>query len=1223
MRKIPIFGFSEKDITNIYIKYAAIMKKITLPDFKTFCFLALILVFSASFGQNNFNINFQDQNYEMPENMATFQFSQLPESAKMEDGYVGWIQFYETPTQQVQDAFKQKNLELIEYIPHSTYLFYFPKNASVNFLRNNGVRSIVAVPGSAKLSTPLKNPPFEYWAMEGDNILVTLQFHKSVTAEYVIQQLAQRQIAVKQQYKGSNNIELSIPDNCLEDLANLPFVKWVELIPAPSVPDDTRGRSLHRSSNLDTQTSAGRNYTGLNIGVMCRDDGIVGPHIDFQGRIDNSLASGTGQTHGDGVSGIMAGAGNLDPSNRGMAAGSLLHVVNYQPSFLDGATVSLINSGDAVITNSSYSNGCNDGYTTITRTVDTQMRDLPNLLHVFSAGNSNGNNCGYGAGTQWGNITGGHKQGKNVIATANVFFDGSLVSSSSRGPAHDGRIKPDIAANGQNQISTAENNTYQSFGGTSGAAPGIAGVSAQLYQAYSEANGNVLPPAALIKATLLNTSNEAGNIGPDYKFGWGIVNGLRAAKLIEENRFLSSTISQGASNDHTINVPANTKQVRFMVYWNDAPAAPGANPALVNDLDLVVKNPSNTNLLPWILDPTPNPTTLNLPATNGVDHLNNVEQVLINNPATGNYTINISGFNVPVGPQEYFVVYEIITENITVTYPNAGENFVPGQAESIHWDAVAVNTTEDFTLEYSTNNGGSWNAMATVSNTTTNYAWNVPNSVTGDALVRVSNGSSQDVSDEKFSIAPLVYNIQVNQVCPTEATFSWNAAADAESYDFYILGEKYMEVVGSSTTNSITVPITNHTEPMWFAAVAKNATEGWEGRRSIAIKYNGGLLNCSFANDIAAEVNNDPSDFNILCNPGPVVVSVLILNSGVDVQDNFDVSYQLDSGTVITEAFTGTLNSGQQTVFDFATPLNITSSGSYTLTVSVDLAGDQNPTNDEDSLTFYAAVDGESLDYEEPFDVNGMPPAGWSIINGDNETTWIPRTVTGSSGTSTLTAYIDNNSYNANGEEDVLQTLFIDLTSASTAFFNFDLAKAQYSATFTDAFRVDISTDCGATYTQIYFKEGLDLSTVSTYQTGSWSPTSAADWRTETIDLSAYLGENVQFRLVNINGYGNSTFVDNINVTGSLGINKEDFSNVTMYPNPASTEVFINLNSTLQSNISIELYNSLGQKLQQISESEMAGKTQGVLNVSALATGIYFVKLKSGEITATKKLIVK
>lgn len=1197
------------------------MKKATLPSLKMTWFFALVFVFTTTFGQNN--INFQGENYDMPENITTFQWNQLPESAKMDNGYVGWVQFYETPNQSVQDAFKQKNLELIEYIPHNTYLFYFPKNTSVSFLKNSGIRSIVPVSGSAKLSNDLKNPPYEYWAMDGDNILVTLEFHKNVSAEYVIQELAHRQIAVKQQYRGSNNIELSIPNNCLEDLSNLSFVKWVELITAPSVPDDTRGRSLHRSSNLDTQTSAGRNYTGLDIGVMCRDDGIVGPHIDFQGRIDNSQASGTGQSHGDGVSGIMSGAGNLNPSNRGMAAGSELYVVNYQPSFLDGPTVSLINSGDVVITNSSYSNGCNEGYTSVTRTVDTQTKDIPNLLHVFSAGNSNGSNCGYGAGSQWGNITGGHKQGKNVIATANVFFDGSLVSSSSRGPAHDGRIKPDIAANGQNQISTNENNTYQSFGGTSGAAPGIAGVSAQLYQAYSEANGNVLPQSGLIKATLMNTANDAGNVGPDFKFGYGIVNGLRAAKLIEDNRFLSSTISQGGSNDHSINVPAGTKQVRFMVYWTDVPAAPGANPALVNDLDLVVKDPSNTSYLPYILDPTPNATTLNLPATNGVDRLNNVEQVVINNPASGNYNVNIKGFNVPVGPQEYFVVYEIIEDNITVTYPNAGESFVPGETESIHWDAVAVNTTSDFVLEYSTDNGGTWNAMATVSNSTTNYGWNVPNSVTGEALVRVSNGSSQDVSDETFSIARLVSNVQVTQVCPTNATFSWNAVTDAESYDFYILGEKYMDLVGTSTTNSISVPISNSADLMWFAAVAKNATEGWEGRRSIAVKYNGGLLNCSLTNDVGVQVNNLPSDFNQICNPGPVVVSALVMNTGVNSQNNFDVSYQLDSGTVITETFTGTLTSGQQTEFNFAAPLNISTSGTYTLTVSVDLPGDENPSNNEDSLTFYAAIDAEPLDYEEPFDVNGMPPPGWTIINPDNQRTWVPRTVTGSSGSSTLTAYIDNNAYNANGQEDTLETLFIDLTSATSASFSFDLAKAQYSSSFSDKFRVDISKDCGATFTQIYFKEGLDLSTVTGYQTSSWSPTTASHWRTETIDLSDYLGESVQFRLVNINGYGNSTFVDNINVSGSLGVNNEDFSNVTMYPNPASSEVFINLNSSVQSNVSIELYNSLGQRLQYISENEMAGKTQGVLNVTEYATGIYFVKIKSGDATAIKKLIVQ
>ena len=1200
------------------------MRKTTILSFRSVVFMALTLVFTMSFGQEPANINFQGETIVMPENIANFQWSQMPESSKLANGYVGWVQFYETPTQQIQDSFKRNKLELLEYIPHKTYLFYFPKNTSVSFLQNSGVRSVIPVPSNAKLATSLQNPPYDNWAMQGNNILVTLQFHKFVSADYVIQQLAERQISVQQQYRGANNIDLAIPDNCLEDLANLPFVKWVELIVAPSVKDDTRGRSLHRSSNLDTQTSAGRNYTGLNIGVLCRDDGIVGPHIDFQGRMDNSGASGTGQTHGDGVSGIMAGAGNLNPSNRGMAAGSLLYVVNYQANFLDSETVSLINSGDVVITNSSYSNGCNDGYTTITQTVDTQAKTLPNLQHTFSAGNSNGSNCGYGAGGQWGNITGGHKQGKNVIATANVFFDGSLVNSSSRGPAHDGRIKPDIAANGQNQISTSENNSYQSFGGTSGAAPGIAGVAAQLYQAYSEANGNVLPPAALIKATLLNTANDAGNVGPDYKFGWGIVNGLRAAKLIEDNRFLSAQVSQGASNNHTINVPAGTKQVRFMVYWSDTPASPGANPALVNDLDLLVTNPASTVFEPYILDPTPNAVTLNLPATNGPDHLNNMEQVLINNPAAGNYNINIAGFNVPVGPQEYFVVYEVISDNITVTYPNAGESFVPGETESIHWDAVAVNTTSNFVLEYSTNNGGSWNAIATVPNTTTNYGWTVPNSVTGSALIRVSNGASQDVSDENFAIAPLVSNVQANQVCPDEATFSWNAVAGAESYDFYMLGPKYMEVVGTSPTNSITVPIADPSTPMWFAAVAKNATNNWESRRSIATYYAGGLLNCSLANDVGIVSNNDPSDFNLVCNPGPAVVSVIIQNSGVASQGNFDVSYQLDSEPVVTETFTGTVASGQQVAFDFSTPLNITNSGTYTLTVSIDLTGDENPNNDSDALTFFAATEAAQLDYAEPFDVNGVPPDGWNILNPDNEDTWIPRAnVVGSDGSPTLTAYVDNFSYNGQGAEDTLETLFIDLTNANAVSLDFDLAKVQYSAGFSDAFRVDVSTDCGATFTQIYYKDGLDLSTVSGYVTSTWTPTSAGDWRTENIDLTPYLGENVQFRFVNINGYGNSTFIDNINVSGVLSVSEEDFAKLAVYPNPASSEVFINMNNVMQDNVSISLYNSLGQRLQTISESQMAGKSLGVLNVEGYASGVYFITIKAGENLTTKKLIVQ
>ena len=268
-------------------------------------FVTLAMVVTNSFAQSSYTVQFQDQTIEIPENINTFQWNQMPESSNFNQGYFGWVQFYETPNQETQDLFKSQNLELIEYIPNKTYLFYFPQTTSLTFLQSKGVRGIKAVAGDHKLSTGLKNGDYANWALEGDKILVTLQFHKNVSLDYVINDLQRQQITVKQAYRSSNNIDLSIPDNCLESLSNLPYVKWIELIAAPAEPEDTRGRSLHRANVLDTQTTAGRNYTGQGIGVLVRDDGIVGAHIDCQGRFDNCFAIGTGENHCDGVVGIM------------------------------------------------------------------------------------------------------------------------------------------------------------------------------------------------------------------------------------------------------------------------------------------------------------------------------------------------------------------------------------------------------------------------------------------------------------------------------------------------------------------------------------------------------------------------------------------------------------------------------------------------------------------------------------------------------------------------------------------------------------------------------------------------------------------------------------------------------------------------------------------------------------------------------------------------------
>ncbi len=1183
------------------------------------------LLFSISLlSQTNYNIQFQDEVVVVEENMSSFQWSQMPESSKFENGYYGWVQFFSTPTQAIQNELNTRGLELIEYHPNKAYVFYFPETTSIQYLKDIGVRAIVPIKGQYKLSSALKMPPYSAYALNGDNILVTLEFQKHTNATFVIEELARQQITVQQQYRDHNIIDLSIPNNCLEALSNLPFVKWIELIVAPDIKDDTRGRSLHRASNLDTQTTAGRNYTGAGIGVMVRDDGIVGPHIDFQGRIDNSGATGVGQTHGDGVGGIMAGAGNLNPMMRGMAAGSDVFVVNYAANFLDTQTTSLINDGSVQITNSSYSNGCNDGYTTITSTVDEQTKDIPSLLHVFSAGNSNNNDCGYGAGNQWGNITGGHKQGKNVIATANVFFDGSLVNSSSRGPAHDGRIKPDIAANGAAHNSTAENNTYQSFGGTSGAAPGIAGISAQLYEAYGELNGGDLPQSALIKAALLNTANDAGNVGPDYRFGWGIVNGLRAAKIIEDGRYLSDNITQGASNNHTINVPAGTAQVRFMVYWSDIQASAGANPALVNDLDLVVTDPASNTLLPWILDPTPDPVALNTPATFGADHLNNVEQVLINAPAAGDYTLDILGFNVPVGPQEYFVVYEIISDNLTVTYPDGGEPFIAGETESIHWDAI--NTTEDFDLEYSTDGGGTWTMITTVPFDTTNFGWDVPTTITGAAQIRVSTTSYSDTSDANFSIANLVEGFVFSEVCPSEATFTWDAVADAESYDVYLLGTKYMEVAGTTTTTTITVPTGNPTEVIWAAIVAKNDTENWTSRRTIAIS-NEGLLNCVLPNDVGVlELGNSSGDFSAVCSGNTeVIISALINNPGINPQSNFDVSYQLSGQAVVTETFTGTINAGEDTLFTFVTPLTIDTNGSYSLTITTALVGDENIYNDMFTFDFFATIEATALEFEEDFETNVVPPEGWLIINDDDDFTWIGGSgVVGSDGSSTSVVGIDNYNYNSPGEEDILITEVFDLSTVDVAMLSFDLAKAQYSNTFFDSLRVEISIDCGGTYTTIYDKTDLELSTLSNYNTeNTWLPSSAADWRNEQIDLTAYMDEVVQIRFVNVNGYGNTTLIDNINLSTLLGLDDRIVSEINVFPNPATDTFFIQLTNETVTDASITIVNSLGQTVQTIANEQLDSNNSIEIAISGYTTGMYFVTIEAQGFTETKKLMVE
>ena len=161
-----------------------------------FSFLCFFSFFNFSYSQNNYTIYFQEKIIEIPENIQSFEWNQMPEQSVFNDGYFGWIQFYQTPNQAIQDGLKNANLKLIDFISNRTYLFYFPANTSVNFLKAHGVRGIIPIEASYKVSKELNYSYFDSWAMDGDNIKVTLQFYKNVPLEVIKAELNKMQIKI-------------------------------------------------------------------------------------------------------------------------------------------------------------------------------------------------------------------------------------------------------------------------------------------------------------------------------------------------------------------------------------------------------------------------------------------------------------------------------------------------------------------------------------------------------------------------------------------------------------------------------------------------------------------------------------------------------------------------------------------------------------------------------------------------------------------------------------------------------------------------------------------------------------------------------------------------------------------------------------------------------------------------------------------------------------------
>jgi len=806
-------------------------------------YLNLIFLFSFlgtyTFGQSMYQVKFKDQVYLPEENVASFSFEKVQKAEIVANRIYRFVQFYEAPTKEDITKMEQKGIRLLGFIPSNTYIVSLPTSLTAKALSQAGVRSIWKMDAQKRMSEEVQTRSLPDWAIEKGQALLIVEYFKDIDQALVVESLEMQDIRVMQSNGVNNYLQVSIPLDRLEEIAQLPYIAGVEPILPPATKDDRRGRSLHRVNKLDPNIMGARNYTGKGINILVRDDGAVFEHIDFKGRLDQKFAGASFGGHGDGVAGIIGGAGNLDPINKGMAHGSTIHVINYSANFLD-ETLSLFVDDDVIVTNSSYSNGCNAGYTNTARIVDQQMYDNPTLMHVFSAGNNgrgeldqndNPTDCGYGAGPTWGNITGGHKQGKNVIATANLNYRGEVMGSSSRGPARDGRIKPDIAANGNNHVSTAEAQAYFSFGGTSAAAPVIAGVMAMLHEAH-EALYGTRAEAALLKAVMLNTANDLGNKGPDFIYGWGSLNAHRAALSLEEGHFLKGEVGEDEVVNHTIIIPENVTEVKIMTYWHDQETPSMSQSVLLNDINTELTSASGDSYLPWLLNSSPNPILLNAPATKGVDFLNNMEQIAIDNPEAGGYTLEVSGEQIPFGVHEYYVTWEFRMNEIDIIFPDGGENLNNNSAEVIHWDATG--NEGDFVITHIDSDGNE-TQIGQASGNRRYFEWNTPNTFSEKSRIRVSRNGLFDESTETFLLANNPRNLRLTRSEDENSTFiTWQSDSIAVSYNIYLLGEFVMEKV--ATTEELRFDLPN--EPKYkgnWIAVSANFPDGTEGKRSRAI----------------------------------------------------------------------------------------------------------------------------------------------------------------------------------------------------------------------------------------------------------------------------------------------------------------------------------------------------------------------------------------------------
>ncbi len=485
--------------------------------------------------------------------------------------------------------------------------------------------------------------------------------------------------------------------------------------------NNTIAAATTKANQLWAGGASGLNLSGASSNMTNKlaiwDGGkVLQSHQELVGRITQKDSTTSVIDHATHVSGTLIASG-VNPIAKGMAYG--LHGIIAYDFYNDISEISneapniiISNHSYGVIAGWIYDASPSDGsparwefwgrpnenedvnfgyYDDDTQALDDIAYNAPFYLYVKAAGNNrssngptvgspyyrwNDNDSMVAAGNRPVGISSNdgydilptYANAKNILTVGAVNgitngytkpTDVIMSNFSSWGPTDDGRIKPDIVADGVDVTScvAANDSAYASYSGTSMASPNTAGSLFLLQEYYSQLKAGAFMRSATLKGLAIHTADEAGDTtGPDYKFGWGLLNVEKCAAVIKaavtsnnsitsEHLLYENVLTNGSTFTKTIVANGNNPLVAT-ICWTDVSGAvtPYANALndrtikLVNDLDIrITKN--GTTYYPWILDPA-NPSA---PATKGDNIRDNVERINIDSAKAGDtYTITIS-----------------------------------------------------------------------------------------------------------------------------------------------------------------------------------------------------------------------------------------------------------------------------------------------------------------------------------------------------------------------------------------------------------------------------------------------------------------------------------------------------------------------------------------------------------------------------------------------------